>query len=114
MGSRVSEFCLRVREDNGACIVRYAVRWSMKRHNNTFMSNVPDFRKIAPLFEGSQALLACPSGTSSVEMKMSMERWWSGTGGGKSKYRAKNLLYFHFVRHKSHMAWPWIESGFVR
>lgn len=75
MGSRVSEFCLRIREDNDACIVRCDVRWSMKRRNNTFMSNVPDFRKIAPLFEGSQALLACPSGTNSVEMKMSMERW---------------------------------------
>jgi hypothetical protein len=76
----------------------------MKRRNNTFMSNVPDFRKIAPLFEGSQALLACCSGTSSVEIKMSMERWWNGTGGGKSKYWAKNLFYFHFVRHKFHTA----------
>jgi len=104
MGSRVSEFCLRIREDNDACIVRCAVRWSMKRRNNTFMSNVPDFRKIAPLFEGSQALRGCPSGTSNVEMKMSMERWWNGTDGGKSKHWAKNLFYFHFVPHKSHMA----------
>jgi hypothetical protein len=52
----------------------------MKRRNNTFMSNVPDFRKIAPLFEGFQALLGCPSGTSNVEMKMStmVEWYWRG------------------------------------
>jgi hypothetical protein len=43
---------------------------------------LPSLQKSTALFEGSQTSPACPSDKSSIELKMSMEHWWSETDGG--------------------------------
>ena len=40
--------------------------------------------------KGFQAPPVCPSGTSNT--KMSIEHWWNGSDGVKSKYSKRNLL----------------------
>jgi hypothetical protein len=49
---------------------------------------LPNIRKSAALFAGSQALPACFD-KSSINMKKSTERWWNGTDRGKLKYWEK-------------------------
>ena len=36
-------------------------------------------------------------------MRVSMERWWNDTDGGKQKYSEENLSQSQFARKKSHM-----------
>jgi len=39
------------------------------------------------------------------------ERWWNGTGKGKSMYPEKNLYQWHVVHYKSHVKWSGIEPS---
>jgi hypothetical protein len=40
-----------------------------------------------------------------------MEYWWDETDMEKPKYEEKNILQYHFVHHKSHMAWHGIKPS---
>ena len=51
--------------------------------------------------KNSQASPAGPSDNNSTKMKMSTEHCWNDTGGGKPKYREKNLSQRRFDLHKS-------------
>ena len=59
------------------------------------MSSAPSIsekkEKKTSLFEGSQALPACPSDKNIIKMKMRKEHWWDDTDRGKAKYWEKNL-----------------------
>jgi hypothetical protein len=46
-----------------------------------------------------------------VTCSWSMEHWWSDTDRGKPTYLEKTLSQCPFAHHKSHMDWPWIETG---
>ena len=43
---------------------------------------------------------------------MSMEHWCNRPDRGKLKHSKRNQFQFHFVHHKSHMAWLGIEPRF--
>jgi hypothetical protein len=68
-------------------------------------SSVPeDFRTSTDMFEGSQASPACPSDSSSINIKMSMELWWNDTDRGRQKYWDRKpvpvLLYPTQIPHE--------------
>jgi hypothetical protein len=67
-----------------------------KAHKNGFMSSSPRYPK-ERLFEGSQALSACPSGKSYIEMKFIIEHWWKETKGEKWVKSEGNLSQHYFV-----------------
>jgi hypothetical protein len=46
----------------------------------------------AALFEGFQALPACPSDKNSIRMKMHMDDWWNDTERGNPKNWEESLL----------------------
>jgi hypothetical protein len=46
-----------------------------------------------------------------VDQWMRMEPWWNDTDWGILKYLEKNVLWCHFVCHKSRMDWPGPEAG---
>jgi len=60
---------------------------------------------------GSKVLPACPSDSSSIRMKVSMEHWWNDNGREKPKYWERNLSQCQFVHHKPHVVWPRAETG---
>ena len=51
-----------------------------------------DVAKSFALFGGFQGSPACPSGKTSMKLKMSMEHWWNGTDRGKLKYWERNII----------------------
>jgi len=53
--------------------------------------------KSIALFEVSRASRVRLSDNNGVEMKMSEEHWWNGTGG-KAKYWERNLSKWHYAR----------------
>ena len=44
---------------------------------------LPNFRNRTDLVQGYRVSPACPSGNSSVSMKMRVEHWWNGTDRGE-------------------------------
>ena len=49
--------------------------WEKDNAKELFCPNAPGY----PMFDGSQASVACPADNSSIKMKMSVEHWWKDT-----------------------------------
>jgi len=39
-----------------------------------------------------------------------VDHWWNDTSRRKPKYSKENKSQCHFVYHKSHIDWPWVET----
>ena len=59
------------------------------------------------MFEGSQASPACPSDSSSINMKMRMEHWWNDTDRGR-----QNIAYWwnDTDRGRQNIAYWWNDT----
>jgi len=64
---------------------------SHEKGESTFYPKLPDFQKSIAFLEDRQAPPVCPSGTSNMWTKMSVQHRWDGSDRGKTEVLEKHL-----------------------